>query len=336
MIAIHNKKNSFSELWIDYCSKNNIPYKTVNCYQSNIISQLSDCDALMWHHHHGDYKDNILAKQLLFSLQHAGVVVFPDFNTNWHFDDKVGQKYLFESIGAPSVPSFVFYDKEDAFSWVRTTNYPKVFKLRGGAGSANVKLVNNQTQAILLVRKAFGKGFPAFDRWSYCKDRCAKFLNGSDTLVGALKGIGRLFVPVKNIHLLHHEKGYIYFQDFIPNNESDTRVIIIGGKAFAIKRLVRKNDFRASGSGSIIHKNDEIDIRCVKIAFETSEKLKSQCIAYDFIFNHENSPLIVEISYGFSPAGYSNCPGYWDRNLLWHEGAFNPYGWMVEMILSNK
>ena len=44
-------------------------------------------------------------------------------------------------------------------------------------------------------------------------------------------------------------------------------------------------------------------------------------------------PKIVEISYGFSPEGYDPCPGYWDKNLTWHEGKFNPYGWMVEEVL---
>jgi len=43
--------------------------------------------------------------------------------------------------------------------------------------------------------------------------------------------------------------------------------------------------------------------------------------------------LVIEISYGFSPEGYYNCPGYWDKNLKWYEGKFNPYGWMVELML---
>lgn len=336
MIGIHDNKESFSKFWVNYCMYNNIPYKLVNCYQSDIIFQLKDCYALMWHHHQANYKDVLFAKQLLFSLEQSGIKVFPNFHTAWHFDDKVGQKYLLEAIGAPIVESYVYYDKLDALNWVKNTNYPKVFKLRGGAGSANVKLVKNQYQAIALVKKAFGRGFPAFDKRGYCKERVLKFINGKDSLIGALKGIGRLFIPVKNTNLLNREKGYIYFQEFMPNNKFDIRIIVIGDKAFAIKRLVRANDFRASGSGSVLHAKDEIDARCVKIAFETSQRLNSQCLAYDFIFNNENEPLIVEISYGFSPAGYTNCPGYWNANLNWHEGEFNPYGWMVELVTKKR
>lgn len=333
-IAIHNRPGSFSGRWIEYCQRNNIPYKLVNCYQSDIVSQLANCDALMWHHHHADYKDVLFAKQLLFSLEQTGKKVFPDFNTCWHFDDKVGQKYLLESIGAPLVPTSVFYDKEEALTWAEKTEYPKVFKLRGGAGSANVRLANNKKEAVRLIRKAFSQGFPQLDRWEYFKEKIRKIRIGKENVfIGLAKGIYRLFASSTYAKMKGNEKGYVYFQDFIPNNNSDARIIIIGDKAFAIKRMVRANDFRASGSGIIKYEKDEIDTRCINIAFEISEKLKFQCMAYDFVFDANNKPLLVEISYGFLPQVYTACPGYWDKNLNFYEGAFNPYGWMVAGLL---
>ena len=88
-IAIHDSKGSFSKYWIEYCEKSSIQYKIVNAYSSDIIQNLEDCDAFMWHHHHGDYRDVLFAKQLLYSLQASGKKVFPDYSTCWHFDDKV-------------------------------------------------------------------------------------------------------------------------------------------------------------------------------------------------------------------------------------------------------
>jgi hypothetical protein len=41
----------------------------------------------------------------------------------------------------------------------------------------------------------------------------------------------------------------------------------------------------------------------------------------------------LEISYGFVAEGYDPCEGYWDKDLTWHEGSFNPYGWMVDMMI---
>ena len=97
-IAIHHHPGSFSNRWIKYCDENGIAYKIVDCYKYDIIQQLSECDALMWHFYHASPKDCLFAKQLLYSVQTLGKKVFPDFNTVWHFDDKVGQKYLLELI----------------------------------------------------------------------------------------------------------------------------------------------------------------------------------------------------------------------------------------------
>jgi hypothetical protein len=102
---------------------------------------------------------------------------------------------------------------------------------------------------------------------------------------------------------------------------------------------IRKNDFRASDSGSIIYNKEEIDERCVKIAFDVNKKLKAQSIAYDFVFDENNEPLIVEISYGYTAPAYDKCEGYWDRDrdMNWHEGTnFDFCGWMVENLIAKQ
>jgi glutathione synthase/RimK-type ligase-like ATP-grasp enzyme len=336
MIGIHHQKGSFSDRWIAYCKENDVSYKIVNCYDSDIVSQLKDCDAFMWHHDHADYRDALFAKQLLYSLQLAGKKVFPDFNTNWHFDDKVGQKYLLEAIGAPLVPSYVFYDKGEALNWIKLASFPKVFKLRTGAGSSNVKLVKIARDASGLVQKAFGRGFPQYDRLASLKERYRKYKEGKDSLLTVCKGIGRLFITTKFAKIHAREKGYIYFQDFIPENKYDIRVIVIDHRAFAIKRLVRDGDFRASGSGNILYEKSEFDEKCVQIAFDVNKKLASQCIAYDFVFDHNERPLIVEVSYGFVVKVYDRCTGYWDSDLKWHPDKFNPQEWMVDAVVNAK
>ena len=113
---------------------------------------------------------------------------------------------------------------------------------------------------------------------------------------------------------------------------SSTRIIVIGDKAFGLYRYVRKGDFRASGSGDFAYKRELFDERCVRIAFDLTHKLQSQCAAYDFVFDESNNPLIVEVSYGFVKEVYDPCPGYWDTDLQWHEEPFNPQGWMVDLV----
>ena len=73
----------------------------------------------------------------------------------------------------------------------------------------------------------------------------------------------------------------------------------------------------------------------VKISFETSQKLNAPCLAYDFVFDENNNPLIVELSFGFSVDAYDSCPGYWDADLNWYQGHFVPQNWMIEDVLKN-
>ncbi len=334
-LAIHKSTGGFHPRWIEYCQLKDIPYKIVNCYDNDIISQLQDCSALLWHFHQANVRDLLVAQQILFALEHSGFTVFPDFRTAWHFDDKVAQKYLLEAIGAPLVPSHVFFDKKSALDWAATTEFPKVFKLRGGAGSANVQLIRDRRAALSLIDTAFGKGFKQYDAWPNLKERWRMYRNKKTDLKDVSKGIIRLFMEPEFSKRIGRQQGYFYVQDFMPRNDSDIRIILINGKAIGLKRMVRENDFRASGSGNFKYDRSEFDIRCIQIAFEVNKKLLSQCVAYDFIFDSGNNPLVVEISFGFVPQPYRKCPGYWDASLEWHEESVYTEDLIIEGLLQS-
>lgn len=338
IIAIHHRKGSFSDRWIEYCKKHEICHRIVNCYDSDIIDQLKDCDGLMWHWSHMDYRAQGYARQLIYSLELMGKKVFPSFSTCWHFDDKLGQKYLLESIGAPLVPSYAFYNKSDALMWAQDTDYPKVFKLRSGAGSSNVSLVQNYKEAKGKIDKAFNKGFKAYDplkgvrerMWRLRRDKNAK------AVFHLLKGFARLAIPVKGMNLLPDQKGYVYFQDFIANNAFDDRVIVIGGRAFAVRRMVRFNDFRASGSGIKEYGPQCFPLQSIKTAFNIAKIVESQSLALDFIYDQSRTSRVVELSYAFiTGAFYDDCPGYWDSDLNWHEAPVDPQRFIIEDFIES-
>ena len=123
---------------------------------------------------------------------------------------------------------------------------------------------------------------------------------------------------------LSRQKGYIYFQDFLPDNKFDTRITVIGNRAFGFKRNNRPNDFRASGSGQIIYDTEGIDKRCIAIAFGIVAKLNAQSLAFDFILDKNHDPQITEISYCYQNKAIYDCPGYWDDKMSWHESHVWP------------
>ena len=332
-IAIHgNGDKDMGLKWIEYCKENSIPYKIVNCFSNKIIDDLKDCSSLMLHVNTGSHELMLFGKQILFTLQSQGMKTFPDFNTLWHYDDKVGQKYLLEQINAPLVNTYVFYSERDALSWINTTTFPKVFKLRNGASSSNVRLIKTREEAKKIIKKAFSSGFShRVNDLELLKERWRKYRLRKSNLGGVKYAIKRLLGLKNEVKFNAIEFGYVYFQDFIPNNEFDIRITVIDKKVFGIKRLVRKNDFRASGSGLMYFEKENFDFDTIKLSLEIAKKLKAQSIAFDFVYLN-NRPYLVEASYCWTVDGEKECPGYWDEHLIWHEGPFNPYGWMVEAL----
>lgn len=332
-IAIHHRQNSYSEHWIDYCQQHNIQYKIVNAYSNDILEQIAGCDIFMWHHHFHQYKDYLIAKQLIYTIQRTGIITYPNFDTCWHYDDKVAQKYLLESINAPTIPTYIFYSKQEALDWIKQATFPKVFKLRNGASSENVRLAKSKSQSKRFIRQAFSSGFVQYNRIYDIKEQWSKYRSGNGSFPELLRSIKRLFVSTEFSKLHPKEIGYVYFQDFLPNNDFDIRVFVIGKRAVAKKRMNRENDFRASGSKKPIYAKGQIDKKCIEIAFETSKRLQLQSAAFDFLYDNDRNPVITEISYCGGDISNNYC-GYWTDNIQWHDSAnINICDWIIEDVI---
>jgi glutathione synthase/RimK-type ligase-like ATP-grasp enzyme len=324
-LAIHHRQDSYSDRWIAFCDMHAIPYRVVNCLDSDIIEQLASSDALLWHWHHGDPREQLMARHVIMAAEARGVTVFPSTSTCWHFDDKIAQKYLLEAIGAPLVPTHVFYNLEEALHWIDKASFPKVFKLRKGAGSSNVKLVHSVRQARLLAKRAFSAGFSPVPHYGQDAAKRYRAARRRGDLLDVVKRIPQVLANIRQTNrLMGREKGYVYFQDFIPDNDFDTRVTIIGDRAFAFTRNVRRGDFRASGSGDIVYDSHRIKQSCVEIAFDVTRKVGSQSMAFDFVSGKSQQPLILEVSYIYNAKAVYSCPGHWDARRNWHQGHIWP------------
>ncbi|MDM1380713.1 ATP-grasp domain-containing protein [Myroides marinus] len=332
MLAIHSEKGSYSDEWIKYCESNNIDFKIVDCYSTDIIRELKGCSALMWHHNHGLYKDVLVAKKLIRSLEKSGMKVYPNSDSNWHFDDKVAQKYLLEAVDLPLVKSYVFYDKNTAMKWVNTTSFPKVFKLKGGASSQNVRLVHNKNECEKIIKRSFGRGWKQYDAWVNVKEKY-RLSKQDGEWKRFLKALVRVFIAPYDAKMIGNEKGYVYFQDFIPNNTCDFRIQIVGDKAWAMRRMVRKNDFRASGSNMLDYDQTEIPVEMINNTFEVHQALNMPTIAVDYVLDSNNAFKIVEICYCFGIADDELNHGYWTKDLVYHNKRFNPFGDMIDFVL---
>jgi hypothetical protein len=225
--------------------------------------------------------------------------------------------------GFPVVESWIFWSKKEALNWIENAVFPLIFKLKGGAGSRNVVLVKTKSQAKRLInrmfhRGIFSRGIPGFGNVKFKDFNLYKTIHrwGGNIL---RKLRDEDISPFWQIH-----KNYVMFQKFLDKNDFDTRVTIIGKRAFAFRRFSRYKDFRSSGSGKIDCNVDKIDRVFIKKSFEISNKMKFPSMAYDFLYNENGEPGLCEISYTYSDVAVRNCPGYWDSKLNWHRGHYWP------------
>jgi glutathione synthase/RimK-type ligase-like ATP-grasp enzyme len=345
LVGIHpdqkyGKLSVFSKRYVEILSKNNIPYEILQVGEDNFWRRVSDCDLFIFRWLQHDYFRQIALSILPLIEGQLKVKCFPSQLSSWLYDDKLRESCLFEAHNLPFIETALFFDKIEAFDYISKVEFPIVFKLKSGAGAQTVKLIGDQKTAKYFVNLMFGKGV------SYkngLKGSKTALIKERGVFSYARKQLGALRIRINDgkkyfdadweIH-----KNYILFQKFLPGNSYDTRIVVIGDRAFGFIRYNRQNDFRASGSKMNNYSMDMIDMRFVEKAFDISTKLNFECMAYDFLYDQERQPKVCEISYAFGSSYGSDvnkCPGYWDKKLIWHKASIDPELFLLSDLLGN-
>lgn len=341
-IAINPDKigaESFSEKWAEFLKKRNVEVKWVNLSDIDVIDKIRDCDGVMWRWIHIP-RDKIKAYQILHSIEYyLGIPVFPNHNTCWSYDNKITQQYMFNATGISTPKTWVFWDRDEAIQWAKNTEFPKIFKLASGASSSNVLKIDSPKEAVELIDRIFLKGiFPCSMNEFEKKIFPPKSFKEIKYMLSRIK-YGFIYSIFGNYPPLSSfwwqpEKGYVYFQEFIPDNAYDTRITVIGKRAFGFVRYNRDGEFRASGSGKVDYDVSKINREIIKLAFKISDILKTQSIAFDFLIDN-GKILVTEMSYTFVDRAIFDCPGYWRDDMTWAEGHMWPEEAQVEDFIEH-
>jgi glutathione synthase/RimK-type ligase-like ATP-grasp enzyme len=178
------------------------------------------------------YKSYIEDTVLFLSL--AGAHVVPEFHFLRAHHNKVFLEMLRKVSRIPeanTLSSQVFGTYEDFTK--QSLKYPCVVKQSYGYASLGVKLLPNKQVARRVVKKM-------------SKSRLSLI-----TIKELVKRwVRKNYVP----YSLHRKK--IITQEFIPDLTHDYKVLLYGNRVFVVRREVRDNDFRASGSGRLSWPND--------------------------------------------------------------------------------
>jgi glutathione synthase/RimK-type ligase-like ATP-grasp enzyme len=312
---------------------NNIDYSLLNINDPDFWHRLQEIDILIykWSNNDNQHQLSNILRPIFDSL---GIKYYPNYETTWHYDDKIKQYFLLKEHGADPVESYIYFNKDAAIEFINSASFPLVAKLTKGASSSNVRLIKTKAEAKRYIQKAFSiKGIRPQYFGSYWQ--LSKTLDNSPKkiIIYYLKKLKRRLRGVDLAYWQNH-KNYVYFQKYLPGNEYDTRVTTVGNRVHAFRRFVRKGDFRASGGEKWDINPDEIDPRMLRIALDFSKKMNFQTMAYDFIYDRNKNPRIVEISYLYGQPGFPDfMNGYWDFDLKWIEGRYWPQFFEMKDLL---
>ncbi|MCG5496048.1 ATP-grasp domain-containing protein, partial [Ectothiorhodospira variabilis] len=223
--------------------------------------------------------------------------------------------------GLPTPRTWIFFNRQDAVKFIEKTSFPLVLKLPKGRGSDGVVLIKDRNEANIYVETLFNGGISAL--WK---------LKGSAMHIRYRRWRDALAHARGENIWKNCQGGEVIFQEFLPNNQFDIRVTVIGRYATALKRWNRPGDFRASGSGLIDYGIENMDERVIELAFRTSRTLDAPFIAIDFLFS-DGDPVICEINFAYRASVVRKCPGCWVvrrdnadeiNNFSWNKRPIDP------------
>lgn len=330
-IAIHvdDKKihsSNWSLEWAKNCKDHDIDYDFINCYTLDSIKDLEIYDGVFWHFSHYSKCDMLFARSILASAKALGLTVFPDVEDSWHYDDKIAQDYLFDSLNINTPDSLILFDYESVTKWLKANPIlPVVAKLRCGSGSQNVKLLKSQKEVLRYANQMFNKdGFSTVPSIIFKTKSNALSVKSIADVLGRARKIPDFINTLKKAKSLDREKDYLYMQSLILNTGFDLKIVVVGDKISFIGRKSRGNDFRASGGGSIFYDKKLVTPEVIELCFNASDRIGTNCMGYDVVIDKDSGvPYIIEMSYGFSHEALLGAGGYWNREHVWVDEPLN-------------
>lgn len=232
------------------------------------------------------YKMAIL--DVAFEVKALGGILLPKFEFYLSHENKFHQE-LYKNRKQVSTPKATLITNSNN---IPPVNVPAVVKGYAGFGSRGVTLVKNAKQLNRTVLSNLK---------SYVIDK----LDLMEILKSFIKS------KFKYPGLYPSKTGRVVVQDFMPNLKHDWKVLVFGNDVFALKRYVKKNDFRASGSGFFDFDERPSD-ELIKFAVDTRCKLDTPFVSLDIAELEEKKFNIIEYqSVHFGLITALNCNNYY-------------------------
>jgi len=252
----------------------------------------------------GFYKRYI--ESIIYFLEKKGAITLPEYEYLRAHHDKVSMELMRSGFSDKALKTL---ESRPYGSWVDALNYdsgfPVVVKAASSSASAGVFLARNKSEYDKIVRKAgrvIVAGGPADLLTGWIKTQSKRLIKQID--------------PSKKKYYWKYNTTPLSMplvvQPFVDGLEGDFKVLFFGGKYFGLYRKNRKNDFRASGSGSLLGVPDDKFDGLLNYARKVTAEINFPMIGMDIGFDGKDYHLI---EFQMIDMGTSAL----QRSEFWHE-----------------
>lgn len=234
-----------------------------------------------------EYKEYI--KDIIYEVGKSNTLI-PRYEFLMCHEDKVYQEIMKKSYGIKSLDVKIYAAMKDLYKDIDQIEYPIVIKKCTGAGSISVYMAKERDELEKIAKK---------------------ITKGRDYYEYYLKAVYKRIKGKLNEHYFEDEKyfGRLILQQYVPNLECDWKVLVFGDKFYALRRQVRKNDFRASGSGRFAF--EVPDDKILDYAKEIFERMNTPFLSLDLCIDEKGRVYLIEFQgIHFGPYTLINSPHY--------------------------
>lgn len=250
-----------SPRWTKYCrflETNAIPYEFYDLDSSQWLDAALAFDSIIGVDSCEPYHLEQIRRKYYILEHHLHKRCYPSYRDMVLYEDKFLEAYLSQIHGFPFVKTYIYNKQDEAMEAAAHFTYPIVSKIVPGSGSYGVEMIHSRRECLSLIKRVFSR-------------------SGMKTHVSYAR-----------------QKQYVYFQDYVPNDGYDIRVIVVGPRVFGYYRKVLRGDFRASGMGYCEKRG--LPLESMQIAMSVHATLKSPMLVVDMLHAKDGTFHIIEIS----------------------------------------
>ncbi|WDF46955.1 hypothetical protein PQ459_00400 [Chryseobacterium sp. KACC 21268] len=253
-----------------------------------------------------DYLKFIQDTILYISLKRPDIVLIPNQHQLNSLENKGYQELYKDLLGIEKVFGTYYGDIDELCE--QDNVFPFVLKKLKGALSSGVQLIYNKKEL---------DQFRDLSKKKTLKEKAAFHLNKRNSFKKDFNLSPVNHLLDQNFKDVFTKRIPVVVQEFVPGLECDFKVLIFGDKFFAVRRGIRDNDFRASGSGKLKWTVPPTEV--LNFAKNLKIKFNVPFISLDIGIDKTNTCFLFEYQgTAFGPATLTNGDKYFfEENGVW-------------------